>query len=139
MGFFDKFKKKVSDTVEKTVEKTSEAIGFNRLKEGLEKTRKSFSDKISNLLKGRKIDQELLDDIEDILITSDIGVDTSEKLIEKLKERVKKEQSNKPKPPKKEMEKVPSKKEPAIKEIVKEPKVKKEIPTRAANDPRYKN
>jgi len=55
------------------------------------------------------------------------------------KERVKKEQSNKPKPPKKEMEKVPSKKEPAIKEIVKEPKVKKEIPTRAANDPRYKN
>ena len=55
------------------------------------------------------------------------------------KERVKKEQSNRPKPPKKEMEKVPSKKEPAIKEIVKEPKVKKEIPTRAANDPRYKN
>ena len=42
-------------------------------------------------------------------------------------------------PPKKEMEKVPSKKEPAIKEIVKEPKVKKEIPTRAANDPRYKS
>ena len=55
------------------------------------------------------------------------------------KERVNKEQSSRPKPPKKEMEKVPSKKEPAIKEIVKEPKVKKEIPTRAANDPRYKN
>jgi len=55
------------------------------------------------------------------------------------KEKVNKEQSNRPKPPKKEMEKVPSKKEPAIKEIVKEPKVKKEIPTRAANDPRYKN
>ena len=33
----------------------------------------------------------------------------------------------------------PMKKEPAIKEIVKEPKVKKEIPTRAANDPRYKS
>ena len=55
------------------------------------------------------------------------------------KERVYKEQSNKPKPFKKEMDKAPSKKEPAIKEIVKEPKVKKEIPTRAANDPRYKN
>ena len=55
------------------------------------------------------------------------------------KEKVNKEQSNSPKPPKKEMEKVSSKKEPAIKEIVKEPKVKKEIPTRAANDPRYKN
>ena len=55
------------------------------------------------------------------------------------KERVNKEQSNKPKPFKKEMDKAPSKKEPAIKEIVKEPKIKKEIPTRAANDPRYKN
>ena len=55
------------------------------------------------------------------------------------KENVNKEQSNKPKPFKKEMDKAPSKKEPAIKEIVKEPKIKKEIPTRAANDPRYKN
>ena len=55
------------------------------------------------------------------------------------KERVNKGQSNKPKPFKKEMGKALSKKEPAIKEIVKEPKVKKEIPTRAANDPRYKN
>lgn len=109
MGFFDKFKKKVTETVERTVEKTteavektvertteavgktSEAIGFNRLKKGLEKTKKSFSDKISNLLKGRKIDQALLDEIEEILITSDIGVDTSEKLINKLNERVKKE------------------------------------------------
>ena len=55
------------------------------------------------------------------------------------KERVNKGQSNKPKPFKKEIDKTLSKKEPAIKEIVKEPKVKKEIPTRAANDPRYKN
>ena len=56
------------------------------------------------------------------------------------REKVNKEQSNTPKPPKKEMGKTPSKKnEPAIKEIVKETKVKKEIPTRAANDPRYKN
>lgn len=87
MGIFDKFKKKVVETVEKT----SDAIGFNRLKEGLEKTRKSFSNRLSNLLKGRKIDQSLLDEIEDILITSDLGVATSEKLIEILNLRVKKE------------------------------------------------
>jgi fused signal recognition particle receptor len=87
MGFFDKFKKKIVETVDKT----SEAVGFNRLKEGLEKTRKSFSDRLSKLLKGRKIDQELLDEVEEILITSDIGVSTSEKLIEILKVRVKKE------------------------------------------------
>lgn len=87
MGIFDKFKKKVVETVEKT----SDAIGFNRLKEGLEKTRKSFSNRLSNLLKGRKIDQSLLDEIEDILITSDLGVATSEKLIGILNLRVKKE------------------------------------------------
>jgi len=88
MGFFDKFKKKVVETVEKT----SEAVGFNRLKEGLEKTRKTFSDRLTNLLKGRKIDQSLLDEVEEILITSDLGVSTSEKLIEILKLRVKKEE-----------------------------------------------
>jgi ribonuclease E len=55
------------------------------------------------------------------------------------KEKVNKEQVNRSKPIKKEVEKAPTKKEPAIKEIVKEPKIKKEIPTRAANDPRYKN
>lgn len=87
MGFFDKFKKKIIETVEKT----SEAVGFTRLKESLEKTRKTFSDRLSKLLKGRKIDQTLLDEVEEILITSDIGVSTSEKLIGILKERVKKE------------------------------------------------
>ena len=87
MGFFDKFKKKIIETVEKT----SEAVGFTRLKESLEKTRKTFSDRLSKLLKGRKIDQALLDEVEEILITSDIGVSTSEKLIGILKERVKKE------------------------------------------------
>jgi ribonuclease E len=55
------------------------------------------------------------------------------------KEKVNKEQVNRSKPIKREVEKAPTKKEPAIKEIVKEPKIKKEIPTRAANDPRYKN
>ena len=68
-----------------------------------------------------------------------INIDAKPKDKAPKKERVNKEQSNKPKPFKKEMDKAPSKKEPAIKEIVKEPKIKKEIPTRAANDPRYKN
>ena len=67
------------------------------------------------------------------------NVDVKPKDKSPKKERLNKEHSNRPKPPKKEMEKAPAKKEPAIKEIIKEPKVKKEIPTRAANDPRYKN
>ena len=55
------------------------------------------------------------------------------------KERIKKDQPKTSKILKTDVEKSSPKKEPAIKEIVKEPKIKKEIPTRAANDPRYKN
>ena len=72
MGFFDKFKKKISETVEKTVEittesvkKTSEFLKFDRLKTGLEKTKKSFSNSILNLLGNRKIDDKLLEEIEE--------------------------------------------------------------------------
>lgn len=56
-----------------------------------------------------------------------------------LKQKVNKQESNKLEFNKSEVVNTPVKKEPAIKEIVKEPKVKKEIPTRAANDPRYKS
>ena len=55
------------------------------------------------------------------------------------KQRIKKNQPKTSKTVKTDVEKSSPKKEPAIKEIVKEPKIKKEIPTRAANDPRYKN
>ena len=55
------------------------------------------------------------------------------------KQRIKKDQPKTSKTVKTDVEKSSPKKEPAIKEIVQEPKIKKEIPTRAANDPRYKN
>ncbi|OGU58689.1 MAG: signal recognition particle-docking protein FtsY [Ignavibacteria bacterium GWF2_33_9] len=59
---------------------------------GLEKTRKGFISNLQSLLgSGRKIDTQLLDEIETILISADIGVKTSQKIIEKLKERVKKD------------------------------------------------
>ena len=86
MGFFDNFKKKVQETVSKT----SEALKFDRLKEGLNKTKNSLSKNILSLLgSGRKIDDELLQDIEDILISSDIGVKTTDELITNLKLKVK--------------------------------------------------
>ncbi len=114
MGFFNKLKEKVSSVtssvsnavtnavetaVEKTstaissaVEKTTEALKFNKLKEGLSKTRDSFVDKIQVALGfGRKIDDALLDEIEEILITADIGVDTTEKIISAVKDRVRRE------------------------------------------------
>jgi fused signal recognition particle receptor len=88
MGFFDKIKKKVSSVVDKT----SEAIGFKKLQTGLEKTRKSFVSKIQSVIGiGRKIDQELIDEIEEILITADIGVETAERIIDVVNEKVRKE------------------------------------------------
>lgn len=65
---------------------------FEKLKSGLSKTRSNFTDRI-NLLLGNylKIDEDLFDELEEILITADIGVDTSIYIIEKLKEKIKNE------------------------------------------------
>ena len=84
MGFFDKFKQKLTGV--------TEALSFDRLKEGLSKTRESLVGKLRSVLfMGRKIDAQLLSEIEEILITSDVGVSTTEKIIERLKDRVRKD------------------------------------------------
>ena len=62
------------------------------LKKGLEKTKKSFFSKLKSAVLGKsKIDDEVLDDLEEVLITSDVGVETTVKIIEKIEERVSKE------------------------------------------------
>lgn len=63
---------------------------FNRLKSGLAKTRNRFISELSGLLRtGRKIDEDLMDDIEGILIQADVGVDTTLTLMENVRETVK--------------------------------------------------
>uniref|UniRef100_A0A7C5V263 Signal recognition particle receptor FtsY n=1 Tax=Caldicellulosiruptor owensensis TaxID=55205 RepID=A0A7C5V263_9FIRM len=65
---------------------------FDRLKEGLSKTKKNFTEKVESLLKSfKQVDDELFEELEEILVLSDVGVKTSQKIIENLKERVKKE------------------------------------------------
>ena len=90
MGFFNKIK---SFLTSKEEENTSDKIEKQKkLNDGLEKTKSSLFEKISKKVVGKsKIDDEDLDDIEEILITSDIGVDTSLKIIESLEKRVQKE------------------------------------------------
>ena len=83
MGFFDKIKQKLTGV--------AETISFDRLKEGLTKTRDSFVGKLRSIISGRTIDAALLNDIEEVLIISDVGVTTSEKIIARLKERVKRD------------------------------------------------
>ena len=65
---------------------------FDKLKTGLGKTKTNFNDKMNGILSNfRKVDEEFLDELEEILIMSDIGFETSEEIIKRLRERVKRE------------------------------------------------
>ena len=65
---------------------------FEKLKQGMNKTKNSFDEKISNVFKSLKVvDEDFLDELEEILIMSDIGMDTSIKIIGNLRTRIKKE------------------------------------------------
>ena len=83
MGIFDKFK---------TLIKKENKEELNLYDKGLEKTRKEFTSKLNLLtLKHNKIDDEYFEELEDILITADIGVNTVMDFVSKLKKRVKRE------------------------------------------------
>lgn len=65
---------------------------FDKLKQGMNKTKSSFDEKINNVFKSfKKVDEDFLDELEEILIMSDIGMDTSVKIIGNLRQRIKKE------------------------------------------------
>ena len=65
---------------------------FDKLKNGLNKTKKSFDEKINSVFSSfRKVDEDFLEELEEILIMSDIGMDTSIKIINNLRGRIKKE------------------------------------------------
>lgn len=73
MGFFGLFSKKKKETLDT----------------GLEKTKQSFFDKLSHSVAGKsKVDDEVLDRLEEILITSDVGVETTLKIIDRIEKRV---------------------------------------------------
>ena len=65
---------------------------FDKLKTSLNKTKTSIDDKINNVFSNfRKVDEDLLEELEEVLIMSDIGMDTSVKIIDNLRTRIKKE------------------------------------------------
>ena len=68
-------------------------MGFlEKLKQGLGKTKTSFDKKINNVFSTfRKVDEDFLEELEEILIMSDIGMDTSVKIVDKLRSTIKKE------------------------------------------------
>ena len=63
---------------------------FSKLKEGLSKTKDSFGEKMNQVFSNfRKVDEELLEELEEALIMSDVGVETSCKIIDSLRKRIK--------------------------------------------------
>ena len=65
---------------------------FDKLKQGLGKTKSSIDEKINNVFSVfRKVDEELLEELEEVLVMSDIGVETSVKIIDELRTKIKRE------------------------------------------------
>lgn len=62
---------------------------FKRLKEGLSKTRNNISQSFNNLFKANEIDDDFYDELEETLVMSDMGFETTEKIIDDLKAKVK--------------------------------------------------
>lgn len=70
---------------------------FTKLKEGLNKTRKNIIDSIDRVLGSfTKIDEELFEELEESLIMADIGVETTDKIVDSLREHVKRERVTEP-------------------------------------------
>lgn len=91
MGLFDKFKNifKKDNTVNKDIEIKEELQSYD---EGLEKTRKVFTSKLGLLSsKYKKVSEEYFEELEEILIMADIGVNTVMNFVDQIKSRVKKE------------------------------------------------
>lgn len=85
MGLFDIFKSKsaAEPQPEKQEQKQKE------LNEGLEKTKQGLFSKLTRAIAGRStVDADVLDDLEEVLITSDVGVETTVKIIERIEARV---------------------------------------------------
>ena len=68
---------------------------FEKLKGGLTKTRNGLTDKINHVLKRTvAIDDDMYDELEEILITSDVGMETTMEIIDRLKDKIRKEKIN---------------------------------------------
>lgn len=95
MGLFDKLKDKVKDAIEETrtsFRETVDNLRYDRLKEGLARTREGITERIGiAALQGRKIDDALLDELEEALILADVGADTSIQISDRVRDRVRAE------------------------------------------------
>lgn len=91
MGLFDIFKKQKQQTSEAEREQT-EKEEIKELSAGLEKTKDGIFGKLTRAVAGKsKVDDEVLDSLEEVLISSDVGVETTVRIIERIEKRVARE------------------------------------------------
>ncbi|KXB97944.1 MAG: signal recognition particle-docking protein FtsY [Chlorobi bacterium NICIL-2] len=83
MGFFDSLKAKV----QAVAQKVSDTLSFDRLKEGLAKTRSAVFGRLASLVRGRTLDDALLAELEEALLLADVGVRTTERILDGLRQR----------------------------------------------------
>ena len=85
MGFFDFFSRKKAETETKQQEQERKET----LDQGLSKTKRGFFDRISHAIAGKStVDDDVLDNLEEVFVTSDVGVDTTLRIIDRLQKRV---------------------------------------------------
>ena len=83
----DTVENQIDDEVEEEEKKPKKVSLFDRLKQGLTKAKQGITDRIDEVLKAyTKVDEELLEDLEEVLITADVGVNTTMDIIEKLED-----------------------------------------------------
>ncbi len=88
---FNKKNSKEENTQEST--QTTKKGLFSRLKQGLSRTRENFTEGLGNLLLGKKvIDDDLLEEIETLLLTADVGVEATQALMNDLNQRLERKQ-----------------------------------------------
>ena len=103
MGFFDLFKKKkdsaevvatseeqaAAQQAQEQAEEQQTEAQKEELSSGLQKTKEGFFSKLARAVAGRStVDADVLDDLEEVLITSDVGVETTVKIINRIEERI---------------------------------------------------
>jgi fused signal recognition particle receptor len=89
-----KRKKKTSDNTSEISRDIQQKQGlFKRLKQGLTRTRHNFTDGLADLMLGRKsIDEDLLEELETLLLTADVGVEATSRIIDDLTSRVRRKE-----------------------------------------------
>lgn len=92
-----KSKVETETPIEQTDKNEKSTSWFGRLTEGLKRTRKNFSNGLANLVLGKKtIDTELFESLETLLLTADIGIESTDYLMKKITERVNRNQLSDP-------------------------------------------